>query len=180
MFFIRFAKTNKKGEKMRYHKISSHAKWYIRIVMILIYLLGLGLLYLLKILFINFIDINPYFPFTINVTLIIKIGVLLFTIITIILFLILPNGIYKNYGFYMDKNYLKIRTGIIFKTISFVLVKHIYKVSTKKKLLGRMFGISSVVLSTSAGPIKISFLDQKKGEVLFNHIAYAIKNYEVE
>ena len=96
------------------------------------------------------------------------------------LVIFLPNLIHRNYGFYTDEHFFKIKSGVIFKTISIVLVKDVYKVSVKKKLIGRIFGISSITLSTSAGNIKINFLDNKKREALFNNITYAMKNYGVE
>ena len=165
---------------MRCNKISNKAKWYIRTVTIILFLCALLVIYILKILFTKTININDYIPFNIDIILILKIISILLFIITILFVIFLPNIIYKNYGFLTDKYFFKIKSGIIFKTVSIVLVKDVYKVTLKKKLIGRIFGISSITLSTSAGNIKINFLDNQKRESLFNNITYAMKNYGVD
>ena len=165
---------------MRYSKIPDKAKWYIRTVIFVLFLCALLVLYILKTFLTKTIDITKYIPFYIDVVLIFKIISAILFIVTILLVVFLPNLIGKNYGFYTDEHFFKIKSGVIFKTISIVLVKDVYKVSVKKKLIGRIFGISSITLSTSAGNIKINFLDNKKRESLFNNITYAMKNYEVE
>lgn len=165
---------------MRYSKIPDKARWYIRTVIAIIYLCTLVILYILKTLFTTTIDISKYIPFHIDVNLVFKVISAIFFVVAILLVIFLPKLIHKNYGFYTDRHFFKIKSGVIFKTISIVLVKDVYKVSVKKKLIGRIFGISSIILSTSAGNIKINFLDNKKRETLFNNITYAMKNYEVE
>lgn len=165
---------------MRYSKIPDKAKWYIRTVIIILFFCSLLMLYILKTLLNNVIDINQYVPFYIDIDLVLKIITAILFVVTIMLVIFLPNLIHRNYGFYTDEHFFKIKSGVIFKTISIVLVKDVYKVSVKKKLIGRIFGISSITLSTSAGNIKINFLDNKKREALFNNITYAMKNYGVE
>lgn len=165
---------------MRYSKIPDKAKWYIRAVIVIIFLCALLALYILKTLLTTTIDITKYIPFYIDIILVFKVISAILLIVTVLLVIFLPNLIRKNYGFYTDEHFFKIKSGVIFKTISIVLVKDVYKVSVKKKLIGRMFGISSITLSTSAGNIKINFLDNKKREALFNNITYAMKNYGVE
>ena len=165
---------------MRYSKIPDKAKWYIRTVIIILFFCSLLMLYILKTLLNNVIDINQYVPFYIDIDLVLKIITAILFVVTIMLVIFLPNLIHRNYGFYTDEHFFKIKAGVIFKTISIVLVKDVYKVSVKKKLIGRIFGISSITLSTSAGNIKINFLDNKKREALFNNITYAMKNYGVE
>ena len=165
---------------MRYSKIPDKAKWYIRTVIIILFFCSLLMLYILKTLLDNVIDINQYVPFYIDIDLVLKIITAILFVVTIMLVIFLPNLIHRNYGFYTDEHFFKIKSGVIFKTISIVLVKDVYKVSVKKKLIGRIFGISSITLSTSAGNIKINFLDNKKREALFNNITYAMKNYGVE
>lgn len=165
---------------MRYSKIPDKAKWYIRTVIVVLFLCALIVLYILKTLLTTTIDITKYIPFNIDIVLVFKVISTILFIVAILLVIFLPNLIRKNYGFYTDEHFFKIKSGVIFKTISIVLVKDVYKVSVKKKLIGRIFGISSITLSTSAGNIKINFLDNKKREALFNNITYAMKNYEVE
>lgn len=165
---------------MRYSKIPDKAKWYIRTVIIILFFCSLLMLYILKTLLNNVIDINQYVPFYIDIDLVLKIITAILFVVTIMLVIFLPNLIHRNYGFYTDEHFFKIKSGVIFKTISIVLVKDVYKVSVKKKLIGRIFGISSITLSTSAGNIKINFLDNKKRESLFNNITYAMKNYGVD
>ena len=165
---------------MRYSKIPNKAKWYIRTVIIVLFFCALLMIYILKTLLNNVIDINQYVPFYIDIDLFLKIITAILFVITVVLVIFLPNLIHRNYGFYTDEHFFKIKSGVIFKTISIVLVKDVYKVSVKKKLIGRIFGISSITLSTSAGNIKINFLDNKKRESLFNNITYAMKNYGVD
>ena len=165
---------------MRYSKIPDKAKWYIRTVIIVLFFCALLMLYILKTLLNNVIDINQYVPFYIDIDLVLKIISAILFVVTIMLVIFLPNLIHRNYGFYTDEHFFKIKSGVIFKTISIVLVKDVYKVRVKKKLIGRIFGISSITLSTSAGNIKINFLDNKKRESLFNNITYAMKNYGVD
>lgn len=165
---------------MRYSKIPDKAKWYIRTVIIVLFFCSLLMIYILKTLLNNVIDINQYVPFYIDIDLFLKIITAILFVITVVLVIFLPNLIHRNYGFYTDEHFFKIKSGVIFKTISIVLVKDVYKVSVKKKLIGRIFGISSITLSTSAGNIKINFLDNKKREALFNNITYAMKNYGVD
>ena len=164
---------------MRYNKIPDKAKWYIRTVVIVLFFCALLVLYILKSLLTNVIDINEYIPLYIDVNLVLKVISAILFVVSVLLVIFLPNLIHRNYGFYTDEHFFKIKSGVIFKTISIVLVKDVYKVSVKKKLIGRIFGISSITLSTSAGNIKINFLDNKKREVLFNNITYAMRNYGV-
>lgn len=165
---------------MRYNKIPNEAKWYIRTVIVLIYFISVVVIYILKTLLTTVIPLYKYIPFYLDLSLIFKILVTILTSITVILVIFLPKLIHNNYGFYTDKYFFKIKSGVIFKTISIVLVKDVSKVSLKKRLIGRIFGISSITLSTSAGNIKINYLDNKKRETLFNYITYAMKIYGVE
>lgn len=165
---------------MRYNKIPNKAKWYIRTVIGVLFLCALIVLYILKTLLTTTININNYIPFNIDIVLVFKVISAILSVVAILLVIFLPNLIRKNYGFFTDEHFFKIKSGVIFKTISIVLVKDVYKVSVKKKLIGRIFDISSITLSTSAGNIKINFLDNKKRETLFNNITYAMKNYGVE
>ena len=162
---------------MRYNKIPNEAKWYIRCVKVLIYFIIVTFLYILKIVIIRFFPLEKYIPFNIDISLIFKIVVTIVTSIMCILIIFLPRLIHKNYGFYTDKYFFKIKSGVVFKTISIVLVKDVSKISLKKKMIGRIFGISSITISTSAGNIKINYLDNKKREALFNYITYAMKKY---
>lgn len=164
---------------MRYNKIPDKAKWYIRTVIVVLFVCALLVSYILKTLLNKVVDINQYVPFYIDIDLVLKIIIAILFVITVVLVIFLPKLIHRNYGFYTDEHFFKIKSGVIFKTISIVLVKDVYKVSVKKKLIGRIFGISSITLSTSAGNIKINFLDNKKREALFNNITYAMKNYGV-
>ena len=165
---------------MRYNKIPNKAKWYIRTVIVILFLCTVLVLYILKTLLTTTIDVNKYIPFYIDVFLLFKIISAIFFVVSVLLVIFLPNLICKNYGFLADEHFFKVKSGIIFKTISIVLVKDVYKVSVKKKLIGRIFDISSITLYTSAGNIKINFLDNKKREALFNNITYAMKNYGVK
>lgn len=164
---------------MRYNKVPDKARWYIRTAIVILFLCALILLYVLKCLCTTVIDINEYIPFYIDVDLVFKIIYAILFVVSILLVIFLPKLISRNYGFYTDKYFFKIKSGVIFKTISVILVKDVYKVCVKKKLIGRIFGISSITLYTSAGNVKINFLDDKKREVLFNNITFALKNYEV-
>jgi membrane protein YdbS with pleckstrin-like domain len=121
---------------------------------------------------------NKYIPFIIDVDIFIKSIIIILILFTVFAFIFLPKCIYKNSEFFLDKNFLKVKSGIILPTVTLVRIKNIYKFSIKKRLIGRLFEISIVTIETSAGNIKIDFLNDKKSQFLLNNLQSIIKNYE--
>lgn len=169
---------------MKYKKISKNAQNYIRTVIFCIIILIIFILNSIKYLLLNveyiYSKIYVFIPKYIQLEDVLDILIISICCIGIILVSIIPKIVSKNYNIYIDKYYIKIRSGVIYKNVSIVLLKDVYKVSLSKKIIGRIFKISSIILYTSAGNIKIKYLDEKSEGVLFNNITYSLKNYEGE
>lgn len=147
---------------MKFEKISEKSDKYIFTIIILIFLIILILLiitnYILK------MYINEKYCYLIYAT------VLICVIITMILVTILPKIISMNFAYYIDENKVEVLSGVIFLSQKVVLLKNVYKVVIKKKIVGRFFGLSSFFLVTSAGNIKICFLDDEQVKKLYSKV----------
>ena len=91
----------------------------------------------------------------------------------------MPGQIEKNYSYYTDLRRLEARYGIFFVNKKIVLLKNVYKILISKKIIGRIFGISSLTLSTSAGDIKVSLLNERELEKLYNKISNVLNSEEL-
>lgn len=157
---------------MKYNKISEKSEKYIFTVIITFSIIILLVLFIL-----NYI-INLYFDP--KICFFIYSLVLLDIIITMILVLVLPRIIYKNFGYCIDDSKIESISGVIFLNRKIVLFKNVYKIIIRKKIIGRIFGISSLALVTSAGEVKVYFLDEKGLESLYNKIIYKIEEEACE
>lgn len=156
-----------KGDHMKYNKISDKSEKYIFTVIITFSLIILAILFLINYILEIYIDTKfCYIVYSL---------ILLDVIVTMILVLILPKIIYKNFGYYIDENKVESISGVIFLNRKIVLFRNIYKIIIRKKIIGRIFGISSLSLVTSAGEVKIYFLDEKGLESLYNKIILKIE-----
>lgn len=156
---------------MKYNEISNRAKNYIITVIFVIYIL------INIILFISNIVITSYFAS--KYSYIIYFLVILNTLVGIFSIIFIPKQIEKNYGYYTDLTRLEARYGIFFVNKKIVLLKNVYKILISKKIIGRIFGISSLTLSTSAGDIKVSLLNERELEKLYNKISNVLNSEEL-
>lgn len=142
---------------MKYNKISKKSKLYVKL---LIFLITTALLILLGILNIFFHDFSSYIQY---------LSFIVFVLYLICIFF-LPNIVYSNYEYSIDNEKVISIYGIIFINKKIVLLKNIYKIIIKMSPLGRILGLYSLVLATSAGNVKINFLDDDKIDELFYKI----------
>ncbi len=147
---------------MKYNRISEKSEKYIFVTIVFFSLLVLSILFIINFLLGKMLD-NKY-------CYIVYALILLDIVITMILIYFLPKIIYKNFGYYIDQEKLEAKSGIIFINRKIVLLKNVYKIVIKKKIIGRIFGISSLTLVTSAGDIKVHFLDEKALDKLYNKV----------
>lgn len=153
---------------MKYNKVSQQAKDYVFWVIMLIYIALLIVCIITYYVFIYF-EISKY-------NCVVSGLILLFTIFTMILTSIIPEIIEENYGYYIDDKKLEAICGIFFINKNIVLLKNVYKVSVSKNILSRIFKISTLILSTSAGDVKVKLLDEKSLESLYTKISRAIED----
>lgn len=147
---------------MKYNKISEKSEKYIFTT-----ILTFSLIILIILFFINFIiekTLDTKYCYIVYAV------ILLDIIITMILIYCLPKIIYRNFGYYLDDEKLETKSGVIFLNRKIVLLKNVYKIVIKKKIIGRIFGISSLTLVTSAGDVKVSFLDEKGLDSLYTKV----------
>lgn len=147
---------------MKYNKISEKSEKYIFTT-----ILAFSLIILIISFFINFIiekTLDTKYCYIVYAV------ILLDIIITMILIYCLPKIIYRNFGYYLDDEKLETKSGVIFLNRKIVLLKNVYKIVIKKKIIGRIFGISSLTLVTSAGDVKVSFLDEKGLDSLYTKV----------
>lgn len=152
---------------MNYVKISDKSDKYIFTIIMLISSIILILLFILNYILETYI--NEKLCYIVYAT--------IFTciVITMILVSILPKIIKLNFGYYIDENKIEVISGIIFLSQKIVLLKNVYKVIIKKKIVGRIFGISSFSIVTSAGTVKIYFLDDNQVEWLYKKVISRIE-----
>lgn len=152
----------KLGDNVRLEKVSDKSEKYIFTIIILIssivLILLCGLNYIFK------MYMNEKYCYIIYAV------IFIYIVIIMILVSILPKIIKMNFGYYIDENKIEVISGIIFLSQKIVLLKNVYKVIIKKKILGRIFKISSFSLVTSAGTVKIYFLDDEQVEKLYRKI----------
>lgn len=147
---------------MKYNKISEKSEKYIFTT-----ILAFSIIILIISFFINFIiekTLDTKYCYIVYAV------ILLDIIITMILIYCLPKIIYRNFGYYLDDEKLETKSGVIFLNRKIVLLKNVYKIVIKKKIIGRIFGISSLTLVTSAGDVKVSFLDEKGLDSLYTKV----------
>lgn len=142
---------------MKYNKISKKSKLYVKLLIFLITTALLILLGILNIFFHNFSFYIQYLSF------------IVFVLYLICIFF-LPNIVYSNYEYSIDNEKVISIYGIIFINKKIVLLKNIYKIIIKMSPFGRILGLYSLVLATSAGNVKINFLDDDKIDELFYKI----------
>lgn len=139
---------------MKYNKVSKKSKLYVKLFIFLVTVILLILLGTLNIFFHSFSSYIQYFSF-------------LVFILYVIFISFLPNIVYSNYEYSIDEEKVISIYGIIFINKKVVLLKNVYKIVIKMSPLGRILGLYSLILATSAGNIKIDFLDDKKIDELF-------------
>lgn len=152
---------------MNYVKISDKSDKYIFTIIMLISSIILILLFILNYILEAYVNEKLCY--------IVYAAILACIVVTMILVLILPKIIKLNFGYYIDENKIEVISGIIFLSQKIVLLKNVYKVIIKKKIIGRIFGISSFSLVTSAGTVKIYFLDDKQVEWLYKKVISRIE-----
>lgn len=148
---------------MKYNKVSKKSKLYVRLFIFLITIALLIPLGVLNIFFPIFSLYIQYFSFFIFILYIVFIS-------------FLPDIVYSNYEYSIDDQKIVSIYGIVFINKKIVLLKNVYKIIIKMSPLSRILGLYSLVLATSAGTIKIDFLDEEKIDELFYSI---LKDKEV-
>lgn len=147
---------------MEYNKISVKSKEYVVCLIILMYIAYL-IMCVCTCALLKYFDFPKYVYLFSGLTLIV-------TIITIILIIRIPELIYKSFGYYIDNKKVESRSGIFITSTKIVTFKNIYKLEIKKNIISRIFKISTLILSTKAGNIKIYMLDEKSLEKVYNKI----------
>ncbi|MDD3303903.1 MAG: PH domain-containing protein [Clostridia bacterium] len=142
---------------MEYSKVSKKSKLYISLF---IFLVTIVILITLGVLNLFFQDFSTYFYYF---------SALVF-VVYIVFISFLPNIVYSNYEYRLDQDKLISIYGIIFMNKKVVLLKNVYKIVIKMSPLGRIIGLYSLILETSAGSIKINYLDDSKIDDLFYRI----------
>ncbi len=153
---------------MRYNKISQNAKDYIFWLIMSIYIVFIIILILLNYALIYFSLIK--FSYIVYGTILVS------TILTMLLVSTIPDLIEESFGYFIDDKKVESKYGIFIINRKIVLIKNVYRVSVSKNILSRIFGISTLVLSTSAGDVKIYLLDESSLESLYTKISRKIEN----
>lgn len=152
---------------MKYNKISEKSEKYIFTTITVFSIIILIILFIANFIIKKMLDEKYcYIVYAI---------ILLDIIVTMILIYCLPKIIYRNFGYYIDDEKLEAKSGIIFLNRKMVLLKNVYKIVIKKKIIGRIFGISSLTLVTSAGDVKVSFLDDNGLDSLYSKVIFKIR-----
>lgn len=155
------------GDNVRYMKVSEKTEKYLFTVIMAYSMTILTILFMINFIIQNYFDKKYCF--------VLYAFILLIIVLTMILIVILPKIIQRNFGYSMDNNKLEVKTGIVFFNKKMVMYKNVYKLEIKKKLIGRIFGISSFSLITSAGSVKIYFLDDKQLDNLYSKVLERIE-----
>lgn len=144
---------------MKYSKISSKAEDYVFTVILVISFSVIALCFLGSFLLGLF--------WTAKYNVILYGLVLIDVILTMIAVIFVPKVIHENYGYYTDEKKLEARSGIFYINRKVVLFRNVYKVTITRKIIASFFGIYSIILSTSAGKVRVSYLDEKQVDKLF-------------
>lgn len=90
----------------------------------------------------------------------------LFILIAVLCIVILPPIRYARWRFALDENYLDIAKGIIWRKRYIIPFIRVQNTDTRQGPIMRMFGLSSVTVSTAAGAHEIPGLDTAQAAVL--------------
>ena len=152
---------------MTYKNISKDAKDYSFWCVMCIYLAILFVAFIANYIFIYF-NLIKFIYITHFV-------ILMGTIMTMMFVSIVPDLVEQNFLHYIDDTKIESQYGIFVITKKMVLLKNVQKISVRKNILSRIFRISTLILSTTAGDIKIYMLDEKSLESLYTNISRKIE-----
>lgn len=85
-------------------------------------------------------------------------------ILAILYVLFVPRARYERYRYYIDEESIRVRKGFIWISESIVPMERLHKIEVSQGPFDRMFGLSTVRVTTAGGDVNIKFLKDNIAE----------------
>ena len=96
----------------------------------------------------------------------IRVAIVLFLTVYTVYLLISPAVFYRRYRYRIDEENLEIRSGVVTIVHTMVPIERIHQVEVVRGPINRIFGLSSVVVTTAGGRVTIHYLDDQVADTI--------------
>lgn len=96
----------------------------------------------------------------------IRVAIVLFLTVYTVYLLISPAVFYRRYRYRIDEENLEIRSGVVTIVHTMVPIERIHQVEVVRGPINRIFGLSSVVVTTAGGRVTIHYLEDQVADTI--------------